>query len=77
MYPTRSHKLACTSTEDGLRLESLDLERRDCTIRVAKTKALISFAVCMICAFVFTYANCLFSHAKARLFVRGWELGDG
>ena len=48
------HKPACTVTEDGQRLEILDLESRG-TIRVAKTKALISFAVTakLICAFVF------------------------
>ena len=41
----------------------------DCTIHVAKTKALISFAVTvkLICVFVFAYADCLFSHAKAQL----------
>ena len=41
----------------------------NCTIRVAKTKALISFAVTakLICAFVFTYADCWFSHAVAHI----------
>ena len=40
-------------------------------IRVAKTKALISFAVTakVICAFVFAYANCWFSHAMTQLCV--------
>ena len=40
-----------------------------CTIRVAKTKALISFAVTakLICAFVFAYADCWFSHAAAHI----------
>ena len=35
-------------------------KKRDCTIHVAKTKALISFAVTakLICGFVFAYANC-------------------
>ena len=43
-------------------------KKRNCTICVAKTKALISFAVTtkLICAFAFAYANCWFSHAKAR-----------
>ena len=38
-------------------------------MRVAKTKALISFAVTakLICAFVFAYANCWFSHEAAHL----------
>ena len=46
-----------------------DWKLRNCTIRVAKTKALISFAVTakLICAFVFTYADCLFSHEEAHL----------
>ena len=36
---------------------------------VAKTKALISFSVTakLICAFVFAYADCWFSHAAAQL----------
>ena len=41
----------------------------DCTIRVAKTKALISFAVTpkLICVFVFAYAKKRFSHDAAHL----------
>ena len=40
-----------------------------CTIRVAKTKALISFAatVKLICVFVFAYADCWFSHDPAHI----------
>ena len=43
--------------------------KRDCTIRVAKTKALISFAVTakLICVFVFAYAKSRFSHNEAHL----------
>ena len=46
-------------------------KKRDCTIHVAKTKALISFAVTakLICGFVFAYANCCFSHAQAHIIV--------
>ena len=46
-------------------------KKRNSTIRVAKTKVLISFAVTakLICAFVFAYANCWFSHAKAHLMI--------
>ena len=42
---------------------------KNCTIRVAKTKVLISFAVTamLICAFVIAYADCLFSHAAAHI----------
>ena len=37
--------------------------------RVAKTKVLISFAVTakLICAFVFAYADCWFSHEAAHI----------
>ena len=44
-------------------------KKRDCTIRVAKTKALISFAVTakLICVFVFAYADCWFSHEAAQM----------
>ena len=47
-------------------------KKRKCTIRVAKTKALISFAVTakLICVFVIAYANCWFSHAQAHLIVQ-------
>ena len=43
----------------------------DCSIRVAKTKALISFAVTakLICGFVFANAKVRFSHVAAHLFV--------
>ena len=43
-------------------------KKRKCTIRVAKTKALISFAVTakLICVFVFAYADCWFSHEEAQ-----------
>ena len=41
----------------------------DCTILVAKTKALISFAVTakLICVFVFAYAKSRFSHNEAHI----------
>ena len=42
---------------------------RDCTIYVAKTKALINFAVTakLICVFVFAYAKRWFSHDTAHM----------
>ena len=53
--------------------------KRNCAIRVARTKPLISFAVTaqLICAFVFAYANCWFPHDAAHLFLdwRGASLG--
>ena len=41
----------------------------DCTIHVANTKALISFAVTakLICIFVFAYAKSRFSHNEAHI----------
>ena len=44
-------------------------KKRDCTIYVAKIKALISFAVTakLICVFVFAYAKSWFSHDAAHL----------
>ena len=41
----------------------------DCTVYVAKTKALISCAVTvqLICAFVFAYAESRFSHEAAQI----------
>ena len=43
-------------------------------MRVAKTKALISFAVTakLICVFVFAYADCLFSPAAAHFMITGF-----
>ena len=42
---------------------------RDCTIRVAKTKALITCAVTvqLICVFVFAYEKSRFSHYEAHM----------
>ena len=44
-------------------------KKRNCTIRVAKTKGLISFAVTakLICAFVFANADCWFSYAAVQI----------
>ena len=41
----------------------------DCTIGIAKTKALISFTVTakLICVFVLAYAKILFSHDEAQI----------
>ena len=54
------------------RLEAFDFglkKKRDCTIRVAKTKALIRFMVTakLVCAFVFAYTDCWFSHSGVHL----------
>ena len=43
----------------------------NCTIPVAKTKALISFAVIakLICAFVYAYTQRLFSHVATHILI--------
>ena len=53
----------------GLEAENFVLRKKNCTIPVAKTKVLISFAVTakLICAFVFAYAQCWFSHDAAHI----------
>ena len=58
----QAQKLA-SSLKFGLR------KYRNCTIRVAKTKALISFEVTakLICVFVCAYADCWFSHEAAHI----------
>ena len=45
------------------------MKYRDCTSYVAKTKALISFAVTakLICVLVFAYAKSRFSHDEAHM----------
>ena len=56
----------------------------DCTIGVAKTKALIWFAITakLICVFVFAYAKSRFSHNEAQLIIKGlclspvWIIGN-
>ena len=50
-------------------------KKRDCAIRVAKTKALISFAVTakLICVFVFAYAKIRFSHDEAHITLKLME----
>ena len=51
------HKLGCTVTEDGKRLENMDLESRGIVQSLAKTKVLISCTLTawLICTFVFAY----------------------
>ena len=47
-------------------------KEENCTIRVAKTMALISFAATakLICAFAFAYADCWLSCAASHLLIR-------
>ena len=69
--------LPCSDTKQAVQLQKMATglksgfrKKRDRTIYVAKTKALISFAVTakLICVFVFAYAKCSFSHDAAHLF---------
>ena len=48
--------------------------KRNCTAHVAKTKALISFAVTakLICVFVLAYAKSRFSHDEAHMVSTGY-----
>ena len=50
-------------------------KKRNCTIRVAKTKALIScaFTAQLIFAFVFAYAKILFSHDAAHIMLTSYS----
>ena len=44
-------------------------KKRNCTLRVTKTKVMISFAVTakLSCIFVFAYENCWFSYEVAQI----------
>ena len=68
-FPTRSDTNRPVQAQK--RARSLKF-RKNCTIRVAKTKALISLAVIakLICVFVFAYADCWFSHEAAFMFIK-------
>ena len=83
MYEPRCEKTGLRGFRPGLTqtglysyrrwLEALNLgfnKKRGCTIRIAKTKALISNSVTakMICVFVFAYTKSRFSHDDARIF---------
>ena len=60
------------SQRSGLEARNFGFKKkREYTIPVAKRKALISFTVTakLICAFVFTYANCWFSDAVAQMYL--------
>ena len=64
------HKPSCAVTENGKSLEISFLGRRGIVpIHVAKTMALISFAVTvkLICVFVLAYAKSRFSHKAAHI----------
>ena len=62
------HKPSCTCTKEGQNLEILDLKSRgNCTDRIMETKAAITAK--LICSFVFSYADCLFSREAAQILV--------
>ena len=68
--PTRSDtNWAVQSPKMARGLKFVFKLKRDCTIGVAKTKALISFGVTakLLCAFVFAQAFCWFSYAVAHI----------
>ena len=69
-FPSRSDtNQAVQSQNQASSLKFRIKKQRKCSIRVAKTMALISFAVTakLICVFVFAYADCWFSHEAAHI----------
>ena len=69
-FPSRSDiNRAMQSQKRTRSLNVGDYKKIVCTIRAAKTKALISFAVTakLVCVFVFAYAKCRFSHEAAHI----------
>ena len=73
-FPNRSDTNQAAQSQKQAR--SLKFKKkRKCTICVAKTKALISFVVTakLICAFVFAYADCWFSHEVAQMFLHVFD----
>ena len=74
-FPDRSDTNQAVQSQKRARSLNFGFKKkRKCTIRVAKTKALISFAVTakLICVFVFAYAYCWFSHEAAHLCSKHW-----
>ena len=70
-FPTRSDtNQAAQSQKQARSLKCRNEEEKE-FIRIAKTKALISFAVTakLICAFVCAYADCWFSHEVAHIYI--------
>ena len=69
-FPTRSDTNRAAQSQKKTRSLNFEFKKkRNCTTRVAKIKALISFAVTakLITTFVFAYAKCLFPHDVAHL----------
>ena len=70
VFPTRSDRNRAVQPQKMARgLKFQIRKKRDCTIHVAKTKALISsvFIAQLICSFVFAYAKSRFSHDSAQI----------
>ena len=69
-FPNRSDTNRSVQSQKMARsLKNFGFRKGNCTILVAKTKALISFAITAMLtyALVFTYAKCLISHNMALL----------
>ena len=72
-FPNRSDTNWAVQAQKILETANLGFRKyRNYTICVAKSKALISFAVTakLICTFVFAYTDCRFSHEAAHLYRR-------
>ena len=73
-FPTRSDKNQAVQLQKMARGLKFRIKKKEglyyLCYNVAKTKALISFAVTakLICVFVFAYAKCWFSHDGAQMY---------
>ena len=59
-------KPGCTATEDGLRLEIWDLDKRGSHYPCSENRGATVTAQ-LICVFVFAYAKSQFSHDRAQV----------
>ena len=67
-FPTRSNTNQAVQPQKKARSVKLDIRRRGIVLSAWRKQRLFSCAVIaqLICVFVFAYANCWFSHAKAQ-----------
>ena len=70
-FPNRWTQIRLYTHRSRLEARNGLKKKSKCTIRVAKTKTLISFVITakLICVFVFAYADCWFSHEAALLMI--------
>ena len=67
-FPTRSDTNRAVQAQKMVGVGNFGFRKqRNCTIHVAKTKALSAVTAKLICDFVFAYADCWFSHSAAHM----------